>query len=126
MVVLGFYINGLNFFNIILPQGIPAILIPFLVVIEFISYFFRSLSLAIRLFANIFAGHILLHVVSGFVSKLVFSQTAGFSIGSLFATMTSLTILILFCFELMVACLQCYIFLVLSLIYLRDIHHLAH
>jgi len=123
---LGFYINGLTFFNLILPRGIPSLLVPFLIVIDFISYIFRSLSLAIRLFANIFAGHILLHVVSGFIYALILSPLAGFSTSSVLAIATVVLLCVLLFFEFMVACLQCYIFLVLSLIYLKDIENLTH
>lgn len=127
VVTLGFYLNGFSFFNLILPVGIPSLLIPFLIVIEFISYIFRSLSLAIRLFANIFAGHILLHVVSSAIASLIISVSNGFLWYSFFFGIISITLLvILFCFEFMVACLQSYIFLVLSLIYLRDLSNLSH
>jgi F0F1-type ATP synthase membrane subunit a len=94
--------------------------------IEFISYFFRSLSLSIRLFANIFAGHILLHVVAGFIQALILSPLEGFSASSFFSILTVVILCVLLFFEFMVACLQCYIFLVLSLIYLKDINNLSH
>jgi ATP synthase subunit 6 len=62
--ITGFRIHGLKFFNIFLPQGAPAIIVPFLIIIEFISYNAKVFSLAIRLFANMMSGHILLKILA--------------------------------------------------------------
>lgn len=127
VIFLGFSINGFSFVNIMVPKGIPNLLVPFLILIEFISYLFRAVSLALRLFANILAGHILLHVVSSFISLALTSFVTGFFISkSIIGILMVFILVILLFFELMVACLQSYIFLVLSLIYITDLVNLNH
>lgn len=127
VITNGFAKNSLVFFKIILPKGIPYVLVPFLILVEFISYIFRVVSLSLRLFANVLAGHILLHVVSGFIYFIATNSKFGLT---LFISFTSTYLLILLCvlffFELMVSILQSYIFIVLSLIYLQDINNLNH
>jgi ATP synthase subunit 6 len=127
VISMGFSKHELLFFKIILPKGIPYRLVPFLIFVEFISYIFRVVSLSLRLFANVLAGHILLHVVSGFIFSVLANSIYGLT-PIIFLTAISLLLLlvVLFLFEIMVAMLQSYIFLVLSLIYLQDINNLAH
>lgn len=98
------------------PPGCPIFLIPLLVPIEFISYVFRVISLSVRLFANMMAGHTLFQVIGEFSSNLAFS-------GELFLLhyVPFLVLNILFFLELGVAFVQAYIFLVLANIYMRDI-----
>ena len=127
VITIGFAKNKLSFFKVILPKGIPYLLVPFLISVELISYVFRVVSLSLRLFANVLAGHILLHVVSGFVFFILASSISGFTLITIALGMFFLGLLcILFFFELMVAILQSYIFIVLSLIYLQDINNLSH
>ena len=118
-IIIGFQENGLKFFSLFFPRGIPFVLVPFLVAIELISYIFRSVSLALRLFANIVAGHILLDTLALFIHKMLYPSMI---------TLTSLIIsiipffmgIVLILFECVVALLQGYIFVVLSCIYLKD------
>ena len=68
ITIVGFQRNGLHFLSFLLPAGVPLPLAPFLVLLELISYCFRALSLGIRLFANMMAGHSLVKILSGFAS----------------------------------------------------------
>jgi F-type H+-transporting ATPase subunit a len=122
--LLGFYESGLSFIALFYVSGIPFVLVPFSALIEFISFIFRSVSLALRLFANIVAGHILLDTVALFIYKLV--NPLFFSIKFSFIGIIPLLLcIILILFELVVAILQGYIFVILSVIYLKDVY-VAH
>lgn len=122
--LLGFYESGLAFIALFYVSGIPFALVPFLALIEFISFIFRSVSLALRLFANIVAGHILLDTVALFIYKLV--NPLFFSIKfSLISILPIILCIVLILFELVVAFLQGYIFVILSVIYLKDVY-VAH
>lgn len=90
--------------------------------IEILSYIFRMISLALRLFANIVAGHILIHTVSGFIFLLFYNKNNGFMLINILHSFILFCVLILlFIIELIVAFLQSYIFIVLTLIYLQDL-----
>ena len=123
VVIYGFYKNGLKFFNIFVPSGIPIYILPLVVVIEIISFLSRPLSHSVRLFANMLAGHITLKVFAGFVVLLGTSLgTVGWIGGVIPLAMTvALTAL-----ELLVAFLQAYVFAVLTCIYLNDAIHPGH
>jgi ATP synthase subunit 6 len=118
---IGFFKHGLEFFNIFFAVGIPFKLVPFLALIELISFIFRSISLALRLFANLVAGHILLDTVAIFIYNLINSNLFSFKL-SLLSIIPFLLCIILICFELVVAILQGYIFVILSVIYLKDVY----
>lgn len=119
--LLGFYESGLAFIAMFYVNGIPFILVPFLALIEFISFIFRSVSLALRLFANIVAGHILLDTVALFIYKLI--NPLFFSIKfSIISVLPIILCIVLILFELVVAILQGYIFVILSVIYLKDVY----
>lgn len=118
-VIIGFQENGLRFFAVFLPRGIPFILVPFLVAIELISYIFRSVSLALRLFANIVAGHILLDTLALFIHKMLFPSMITFT-KILISILPFIMCIVSILFECVVALLQGYIFVVLSSIYLKD------
>ena len=110
-VVYGFYIHKLSFFSVLLPKSIPFPLIPFFVVIELISYMIPLVSLGIRLFANIIAGHILLKVFVGFCWTIIISG------GTFIYFAHYILIIILFCLlflEITVCFIQAYIFTILS------------
>lgn len=120
MTYIGFQQHGLHFFSYFIPHGAPSILLPLLVVIEIISYFARALSLGIRLFANIMSGHTLLKIMANFTWTLL--NIGGFlSILSLFPFVLILIITLL---ELGIACLQAYVFIVLSILYINDSYNL--
>jgi F-type H+-transporting ATPase subunit a len=114
VLIYGFYKNGLKFFNIFVPSGIPIYILPLVVAIEFHS---------VRLFANMLAGHITLKVFAGFIVLLGTSLGAIGWIGGLVPL--ALTIAI-YALEILVAFLQAYVFAVLTCIYLNDALHPGH
>ena len=112
--------HGWHFFSYFVPQGIPVVLAPLLVLIEVISYLSRIISLSVRLFANMMAGHVMLEVFGAFIimlggAGLIFLVPAGLSLAVNVA---------LIGFELLVATLQAYVFAILTCIYLHDAVHL--
>jgi F-type H+-transporting ATPase subunit a len=112
--------HGLHFFSYFLPQGIPMALAPLLVVIEVISYISRIISLSVRLFANMMAGHVMLEVFGAFIIMLGGLGLLGYIPAALSLGLNT----ILIGFELLVATLQAYVFAVLTCIYLHDAVHL--
>jgi F-type H+-transporting ATPase subunit a len=119
--VIGFAKHGTKFFGFFLPHGTPWYVAPLLVPIEVLSYFFRPISLALRLFANMTAGHTLLKVFAGFAAGFVASLgIVGVLPGLIpLAAVTALTGL-----ELLIAFLQAYVYTVLACIYLNDALHM--
>jgi len=106
----------LTFFALFLPSGAPLIIAPFLVLIELISYIARVFSLAIRLFANMMAGHALLKIIAGFAWSLM--NCSGFLF---FAYLIPFLVLIpLIGLECVVAIIQAFVFTTLCTIYLKD------
>ncbi|HET6307232.1 MAG TPA: F0F1 ATP synthase subunit A [Rhodopila sp.] len=112
--------HGLHFFSYFLPKGIPVALAPLLVVIEVISYLSRIISLSVRLFANMMAGHVMLEVFGAFIIMLGGLGWLGYLPAGLSFGLNT----ILIGFELLVAVLQAYVFAVLTCIYLHDAVHL--
>lgn len=112
-----FRLHGWASFSIFLPAGAPIALAPFLVVIELISYLFRGLSLAIRLFANMMAGHTLLKVIAGFGYQMFSSKSIFLNANSIFPFVI---VFLLTGMELGIAVLQAYVFTILTCIYLND------
>jgi len=111
---------GIKIFSMFLPKDIPFALVPLLVFIETISFIFRSISLALRLFANIVAGHILLDTIAVVVHKIIPPSYFMSGKSILMAIMPIVITIILILFECVVAMLQGYIFVVLCCIYLKD------
>ena len=107
--------HGLKFFTFFVPPGLPMILAPLLVPIEVISYLARPITLSLRLFANMMAGHTMLKVFGGFVVAL-----------GLFGFAPFVFIIAIYALELIVAVLQAYVFTVLTCLYLNDAIHLHH
>lgn len=113
LTIIGFKIQGISFLKLFVPSGIPAWLLPLLVVIEVMSYSLRPLSLAIRLFANMLAGHVLLHIIAG---AAVVALTKTILLAFLpWAFITAFMVL-----EIGIAFLQAYVFSILLCIYLHD------
>jgi F-type H+-transporting ATPase subunit a len=124
VLIYGVYKNGLKFFKIFVPSGVPAFVLPLVVFIEVLSFFFvKPVSHALRLFANMLAGHIALKVFAGFVAMLGVSLGTIGWIGGIapLALTVALTAL-----ELLVAFLQAYVFAILACIYLNDAIHPGH
>jgi F-type H+-transporting ATPase subunit a len=114
VTVIGIARHGFHFFSYFVPKGAPIALIPVMIPIEILSYFIRPLSLSVRLFANMVAGHVMLTVVGGFV----------FALGIWAGWIPLAFVTVLFGLELLIACLQAYVFTILTCIYLHDAIHL--
>jgi len=113
---LGFQKHGLEFFSFFVPSGCPLGLLPLLVLIEFISYLARNISLGLRLAANLVSGHMLLNILSGFTYKIMTS-----SILFLFIGLIPLAFIIAFSgLELGIAFIQAQVFVVLTCSYIKD------
>jgi F-type H+-transporting ATPase subunit a len=122
VLIYGFYKNGLKFFKLFVPSGIPIFILPLVVFIEVFSFFLRPISHSVRLFANMLAGHIALAVFASFVPLL-----AGLGIAGYFGAVLPLGMVIaLTALELLVAFLQAYVFTILTCIYLNDAIHPGH
>jgi F-type H+-transporting ATPase subunit a len=118
VTMVGIFRHGLHFFSFFVPSGVPAVMMPLMIPIEVISYLSRPVSLSIRLFANMMAGHTMLKVFAGFVVPL---GAASFGIGGLAPIVMDVALI---AFELLVAFLQAYVFTVLTCLYLNDAIHL--
>ena len=122
VIFVGFAKNGLKFFKLFAPSGVPIAILPFVVLIEVISFFSRPLSHAVRLWANIFAGHVLLKVFASFVPMMA---AAGF-VGIVGSVLPLGMTVALYALEFLVAALQAYVFAILTCIYLNDALHPGH
>ena len=122
VVIVGIRKNGLHFFKLFVPSGVPIYILPLVVMIEIISFLSRPLSHSVRLFANMLAGHITLNVFGGFVVMLLGAAGLTKAIAVLpFAMTIGLDAL-----ELLVAFLQAYVFAMLTCMYLNDALHPGH
>lgn len=122
VLVYGFWKNGLHFFNLFVPKGIPVYILPLIVFIEVLSFLSRPISHSVRLFANMLAGHITLKVFASFITLLGGAGVLGIAGATLpLALVVALTAL-----ELLVAFLQAYVFAILTCIYLNDAIHPGH
>ena len=123
VLIYGVYKNGLKFFKLFVPSGVPIYILPLVVFIEVFSFFLRPVSHSVRLFANMLAGHIALKVFAGFVALLGVSLGAIGWIGGV--APLALTVAI-YALEILVAFLQAYVFAILTCIYLNDALHPGH
>ena len=116
ITIIGFIKHGFKYLKLFVPSGVPIVLLPLIVVIEIISYLSRPISLSVRLFANMMAGHTMLKVFGGFVISL--GLLGGWLPLSFAVALTGL--------EILVAFLQAYVFAILTCIYLNDALNLHH
>ena len=116
VTIIGFVNHGAGYLKLFVPSGVPVVLLPLIVTIEIISYLARPVSLSVRLFANMMAGHTMLKVFGGFVISL--GIIGGWLPLSFTVALTGLEILIAF--------LQAYVFAILTCIYLNDALNLNH
>jgi F-type H+-transporting ATPase subunit a len=121
VVVAGFVNHGTHFFGLFVPSGVPGWLLPFMVLIEVISFLLRPISLSLRLFGNMLAGHIALKVFGGFVAMLLAS-----GVWAAIAPLPLLLAIALTALEFLVAFLQAYVFTILTCVYLNDALHPGH
>ena len=122
VIVIGIFKHGMHFFSLFLPPGVPLWLMPLVIPIEILSFCIRPVTLSVRLFANMIAGHILLKVIAGFSVGMISMGAAGYALGIL----PMLFNVILIGFEFLIAFLQAYVFAILSCIYLKDTVELEH
>ena len=116
VTLIGLVKHGVGFLKFFVPSGVPYALLPILIPIEVISYFVRPISLSLRLFANMMAGHTMLKVFASFIVLLGF--IGGWA--------PLLLVVVLTGFEIMIAVLQAYVFTILCCLYLNDALHLHH
>ena len=116
VTIIGFIKHGIKYLELFVPKGVPFVLLPLIVIIEIISYLSRPVSLSVRLFANMMAGHTMLKVFGGFVISL--GLLGGWLPLGFTVALTGL--------EILVAFLQAYVFAILTCIYLNDALHLHH
>lgn len=121
VIIIGFAKNGLHFLRLFVPSGVPIYILPFVVLIEVISFFSRPLSHGVRLFANMLGGHITLKVFAGFIIMLLGAGGWAALAPAPFIGAVALTAL-----ELLVAFLQAYVFAMLTCSYLNDALHPGH
>jgi F-type H+-transporting ATPase subunit a len=113
VTILGFVKHGMHFFSFFVPPGSPIFMWPLLIPIEVISYLSRPISLSVRLFANMLAGHTLLKVIAGFVAVL-----------GVFGVLPLALVVALTGLEILIAFLQAYVFAILTCLYINDALHL--
>jgi len=121
VVIYGFVRHGTHFLGLFVPSGVPKALLPFISMIEVISFLSRPVSLSMRLFANMLAGHIALKVFAGFIVML--AAAGGWA---LLTPLPMLMIVALSALEFLVAGLQAFVFAILTCIYLNDALHPGH
>lgn len=109
VTILGIVLHGFKFFSLFVPEGLPKFLCPLVVPIELISYLSRPISLSIRLFANMMAGHTMMKVFAGFAAMMGIYGLAPMAVN-----------VILTGFEIVIASIQAYIFTILTCVYLND------
>lgn len=123
IIIISLMKHGLHFFDLFNPPGVPLLLKPLIIPIEVISYFVRPVTLSVRLFANMMAGHLVLKVFAGF--SVAMAAAFGLS-GIAFGAVPALFNVVLFALELLVALLQAYVFAILTCIYFKDAVELHH
>ncbi len=122
VLVYGFWRHGLGFLKLFVPQGVPLALAVVIVPIEVLSFISRPISLSVRLFANMLAGHITLKVFAGFIVSL-----SAFGVGGIIGSILPLAFTVaLTALEFLVAFLQAYVFAILTCMYLNDAIHPSH
>ena len=114
VTILGLVLHGFHFFSLFVPHGVPKVLLLLLVPIEILSYLTRPISLSIRLFANMMAGHTMMAVFSGFAVSM------GVALGWAVGILPLILVILLTGFEILVAAIQAYVFAILTCLYLRD------
>ncbi|WP_309627582.1 F0F1 ATP synthase subunit A [Brevundimonas sp.] len=125
VLVIGFAKHGLGFFKLFVPSGVPWPVLPFVIIIEFVSFLLRPVTLTLRLFGNMMGGHVALKVFAGFVVVGV-GGSVGLGLGIPIALLSMGMTVGLTALEFLVAFLQAFVFAVLTCIYLNDVVNLGH
>jgi F-type H+-transporting ATPase subunit a len=129
VIVIGFIKNGIGFFKLFVPSGMPLLMVIFVVPFEVISFMVRPLTLAMRLFGNMLGGHVVMNIFASFVVALGAVGLAGFGLNSLglLGSAASLGMVVaLTGLELVVAGLQAFVFAALATVYLSEVVNLGH
>lgn len=121
--IIGLFRHGLHFFSLFVPSGVPLWLTPLVIPIEVISFFVRPLTLSVRLFANMMAGHLILKVFAGFCVSLIGAFGLLGFLGALGPMLFNAAMIAL---EFLIAFLQAYVFTILTCIYLKDTVEISH
>ena len=122
VIVAGIWKNGLSWFKIFAPSGLPLPMYVLIVPIEIISFIARPLTLAVRLFANMVAGHVMLKLFAIFIAYLL-AKGGLTALGSIVPILATTAIVAL---EFLVAALQAFVFAILTCVYLNDVYHVHH
>lgn len=122
VMIIGLFKHGFHFFSLFIPPGVPWWLMPLIVPIEIMSFMIRPVTLSVRLFANMIAGHIMLKVFAGF-SVGMFAAGGGLMLAGIGPMLFNS---VLIGFEFLIAFLQAYVFTILSCIYLKDTVEIGH
>lgn len=122
VLVFGIIKNGFKFFKIFAPSGLPLIMYLVIIPIEIISFISRPITLSVRLFANMTAGHVMLKIFATFIAFLV--AQGGIWLGATIVPIVG-TIAIV-ALEFLVAALQAFVFAILTCVYLNDVYHVDH
>ena len=126
VLIVGFARNGLRFFKLFVPSGVPVLLLPFMIPIEVISFLVRPLTLTLRLFGNMIGGHVVLNIFGSFVVSLGLMGLAGgiATLGFGGAGLALGSVVALVALEFIVAFLQAFVFAALTCVYLNDVVNL--
>lgn len=124
VLIIGFWKHGFGFFKLFIPSGLPWPMVPFLFLIELFSFLLRPVTLSLRLFGNMLGGHVALKVFAGFIVALGGMAFAGgfglHNLGIAGAVLSLGGVVALTALEVLVACLQAFVFAILTTIYLND------
>lgn len=122
VLIIGIARHGTHFFSLFAPPGVPMWLLWLVVLIEIVSFISRPITLSVRLFANMVAGHVLMKVIAGFA--IMFASVGGFAwLGTLVPVAFNI---VMIGFEFFIAFIQAYVFAVLTCIYLKDTMEIEH
>ena len=121
VLIVGFWKHGFHFFSLFVPHGTPLVMIPLIFCIELVSFLVRPFSLGLRLFVAMMAGHVLLEVLSFFVTNGI---NAGLGIGPVVSILSFVLMIAICALEVLVAAIQAYVFALLTSLYLNDAENL--
>jgi F-type H+-transporting ATPase subunit a len=122
VILFGFINHGFKFFSLFVPSGVPWWILPVIIPIELVSFFVRPITLSVRLFANMMAGHLMLKIIMGF-SVAAAGLGGAWAIAGILPAIAGMGLLL---FELLVAFIQAYVFAILTCVYLKDAVDLHH
>jgi|WetSurMetagenome_2_1015567.scaffolds.fasta_scaffold42005_2 F-type H+-transporting ATPase subunit a len=126
VLVIGFLKNGLKFFGLFVPKGVPPLILPMMILIEFISFMVRPLTLSMRLFGNMIGGHVVMYMFSSFVVGLAVFALGGHLMAWPLSGISLAMVVALTGLELIVAFLQAFVFAALACVYLNEVVNFGH